>query len=327
MGKNSVDNVLMKRLGLILAMVSLCLGNAACQLPSLTSPPPPTPTAPGFASVQPGDGSDLLDQLLANGKLRAGMRVWPAAEYAPPAFRDTVTGGALNGFEVETVRLVAAGLGLELELIEADPWLLEQGSWDNHWDVGLGLLAPLDQPAVGASPALRYTIPYVYLPTGIALAAADHRIEDLDQWVGRRLGVLEYSLYQRHLMAQAPLTIQQQQFLLAFPAGIRPVPLSSLQASIQVLGRVGPDERPFDALFGPTPIFEQAMRQGERIKLAPKAKFTGFHPASIAVTPRDGLAVERLISEINRILVALQQQGLLAELHLKWYGQDYSRPR
>lgn len=317
----------MKRLGLILAILGLGLGSAACQLPALTPASPTPATVSGLARLQPGDGSDLLDPLLASGTLRAGIHVWPTAEYAPPAFRDTAVGGALNGFEVETIRLVAAGLGLELELIEADPQALAQGTWGNQWDVGLGLLAPLDQPVPGAAPGLSYTIPYVYLPTGIALAAADNRIEGLDQLVGQRLGVLEQSLYQRQLTASAPLTIQQQQFSLAFPAGIRPVPLSSLQRGIQSMSRTAPDEREFDALFGPTPIFEQAIGQGERIKLAPEAKFIGFHPAAIAVVPRDGLAVERLISELNRVLVALQQQGILAELHLKWYGQDYSRPR
>ena len=92
----------------------------------------PTPAPVLIPPIQPGDGSDLIDRLLARGVIRVGPRVWPEAEFSPPAFRgfsNAATGGALNGFEVDIARAVAENLGLELELIEAYPPVIASGDW------------------------------------------------------------------------------------------------------------------------------------------------------------------------------------------------------
>ena len=94
--------------------------------------------------IQPGDGTDLIDRLLETGIIRVGIRVWPEANFSPPAFRgasNSITGGALNGFEVDIAHLVAEGLGLELELVEAPPQVITSGNWRGEWDIALASLA------------------------------------------------------------------------------------------------------------------------------------------------------------------------------------------
>src|SRR5688572_5147081 len=103
-------------------MLLLCLIAAQCQATPQPMPPPtsPPPTPILIPPIQPADGSDLMDRLLETGVIRVGIRVWPEAIFSPPAFRgfsNAETGGALNGFEVDLARLVAEGLGLELELV------------------------------------------------------------------------------------------------------------------------------------------------------------------------------------------------------------------
>ena len=102
-----------------------CRPGPQSALPPTQEPPTPTPVL--IPPIQPGDGSDLIDRLLENGVIRVGIRVWPGAEFSPPAFRgfsNAVTGGALNGFEVDLARQLAENLGLELELVEAYPPVL-----------------------------------------------------------------------------------------------------------------------------------------------------------------------------------------------------------
>lgn len=313
---------------LLAAVVAL----VCCQLPgpgpAESRPVPPTPIT--IPTIPPGDGSDLLDHLLESGVIRVGVRVWPEAEFSPPVFRDisyTEAGGALTGFEVEIARLVAAGLGLELSLIEADPQRLETGEWGDEWDIAVASLTPVDQPLPGTpAQSMAYSIPYAFMPIGLLAAKSDNPINDLSQLSGKKVGVLEDSIHQRLLTPQgAKLTVQGQSFMLPLPADIQAVNLSNLQKSIRQMGQSPAGRGQLDAILGPTPMFEQAVDQDLTIQIA--LQRVGMQPLSIAVVPRNDLTITRLIGEINKILARLQEQGVLAEIYQRWYGKDLSRVR
>jgi ABC-type amino acid transport substrate-binding protein len=77
-----------------------------------------------------------------------------------------------------------------------------------------------------------------------------------------------------------------------------------------------------ELLFGPGPIFEEAVKSGLPVKWVK----VGVQPLAIAAVPVENLKVDRLVLEINKILARLHRQGTLAEIYLKWYGQDFSQP-
>ncbi len=303
---------------------------AQCQptpAPSDPTPPPPQPTIPPFPLVEPGDGSDLIDRLLETGVMRVGIRVWPDANFSPPAFRgfsNAETGGALNGFEVDVARHLAAGLGLELELVQAYPPVIASGAWQGAWDVAIASLVPFDQPPPEAQTRLYYSKPYAYVPMGILVPAENNNIQTLSDLAGRRVGVLEHSPYQRLLAARgANLTVDDQPLLAEPPPDLQIVPLSNLSKSIRQLGNPENDEPiQIDAMFGPTPIFQEAVKSDFSVKLAPEARNLGLQPLVVATVPQEGLTVDRLIAEINNVLERLERQGTLAEIQLDWYGQQ-----
>lgn len=319
------------RLFLILAVVVIATTHCQVALPTTPESRPATATPILIPTIPPGDGSDLLDQLLESGRLRVGVRVWPEADFSPPVFRAvtaTDAGGALTGYEVEIARLVAAGLGLELELVEADPRLLVTGGWTNEWDIGIGSLTPVDQAPPGEPVQERaYSTPYGFIPMGILIPASEENINDLGDLFGRRVGVLEHSIYPRLLTPDgAQLTVQQQPFMLQPPADVELILLSNLQKSIRELGAANSEaEGQPDAIFGPTPMFEQAISRDLPVGLAPQAERVGLQPVSIVAVPRDGLTTDRLINEINKILARLREQGDLAEIYQYWTNQDLSR--
>ncbi|MCB0211004.1 MAG: transporter substrate-binding domain-containing protein [Anaerolineae bacterium] len=325
----------MAHIRLLLILAIALITTAQCQWGFAATPEsqPETATPVLIPTLAPGDGSDLLDQLLEEGRLRVGVRVWPEAEFSPPVFRDvttTDTGGALTGFEVEVVRLVAVGLGLELELIEADPQILVTGSWTNEWDIAIASLTPVDQPLPN-TPAqnMVYSIPYAFVPMGFLIPADEEAINEFGDLAEHKVGVLEHSIHQRLLTpGGSALTVQQQQFMLKPPDDIQLVILSNLQKSIRELGQSDSEANPqLDAIFGPTPMFEQALDRDLPIKLAPQAERVGLQPVAIAAVPRDGLKVDRLMQAINQILNRLREQGVLAEISQRWYNQDLSRVR
>jgi ABC-type amino acid transport substrate-binding protein len=267
-----------------------------------------------------------MDQLLETGIIRVGIRVWPEPMFSPPAFRgfsNAETGGALNGFEVDLAHQIADGLGLELELVEAYPPVLASGDWRGQWDIAIASLVPFDQPAEGASHALVFSKPYGYMPMGILSLATANDIQTFKDLAGRRVGVLKNSSYERMLGSEgATLTSGQQVVLTQIPVDVQPVALANLQKAIRQLGQVeSKPEFQGDAIFGPGPIFEEAVKSDLPVKWVK----VGIQPLAIAAVPPDKLKVNRLILEINKILDRLQRQGTLAEIYLRWYGQDFSQ--
>ena len=315
---------------LTILFIILLSAAAQCQAatPAPFSPPAtpsPTPTVRLWPPIEPGDGSDLIDKLLERGIIRVGIWVWPAAEFSPPAFRgfsNAATGGALNGPEVDVARLIAQGLGLELELVEAYPPVINGGEWQGVWDIALASLPPLDQ----APPNMAYSQPYAYMPMGLLLPATAPDIGSVRQLSGRTVGVLEHSVYQR-LLNEPTLTIQGQLLVENLPATIEPLPLSNLPKAIQELAPLtGTKTITAELIFGPAPVFQQAIGSDLPLKLARPAELQAGQPLVVATVPQDNLSTDRLISEIDKILERLHRQGTLAEVYLQWYGQDISRP-
>ena len=323
----------MVRFGLSLNLIAVItfglLTAAQCQPTPISEPPDQltpqpnsSPTPLLFPPVQPGDGSDLIDHLLKNGVIRVGIHVWPEASYSPPAFRgfsNAVTGGALNGFEVELAHQLADGLGLELELVEAYPPVIASGDWRGEWDIAVASLVPFDQ----TQPALFFSRPYGYMPLGLLVPVEENNIRSLNNLSGRKVGVLEHSPYQRLLTEGPALTVNQQPVLFELPSNIQVIPVSNLAKAIRQLAQLEEQEAAqIDAIVGPAPVFQEAIKSEIPVKLAAGSDNLGRLPLAVATVPQDGLKVDRLILEINRILDRL---GTLAEIYLNWYGQDLSQ--
>lgn len=269
--------------------------------------PSPTPTVEATATLEPPPVEQDI--------FRVGIYVWPDPSFSPPAFRggsNAMTGGALNGFEVELAHLLAEGLGRQLELVEAYPPVIRGGEWGDDWDAAIASLVPFD-----GSP-LRYSEPYGYMPMGILIPATAEGIESFDDLSGRSVGVLADSGYHRLLQPGGEsLTAGGRPLLAEIPPDIEPVPLDNLPKAIREL-----EPSPLEAIFGPAPMLRQAMRQGLPVRFARYGENIGAQPLAIATTPQN----EQLLPEINAGLELLRQQGTLAELYIRWYQQDLSRP-
>ena len=319
---------------LTVALSLFLLVAAGCQFApgasSATATPIPTPSAVLIPPIQPGDGTDLLDRLLKKGVIRVGIRVWPEAEFSPPAFRgfsNAAIGGALNGYEVDIARLLAVFLGLELELVEAYPPIIDSGDWRGEWDVAIASLVPFDEPPPGTVSPLSYSRPYAYMPTGI-LVSETSPVESAAELPGQQVGVFEHSVYQRLFSSLEFTPTVAGQPLNRIPASdVQLVVLSNMQKTIRQMGDPTLNGDTPGAIIGPAPVLEQALSGNELpFKIVRDPANLPAHPLVVAMVEQDGLTVERLKAEINTILERLERQGTLAELSLRWYDQDLSQP-
>jgi ABC-type amino acid transport substrate-binding protein len=320
-------------LRLVIVSIVLVLGTVQCQqaVPPPTATPAPTPTPQLIPPIQPGDGTDLMDALLERGVIRVGIRVWPEAMFSPPAFRgfsNAAIGGALNGYEVDVARLIATHLGLELEFVEAYPPIIAGGDWRGEWDIALASLVPFDAPLQDTVVQPLYSRPYGYMPGGI-LVPGDSSINSITQLNGQRVGVFEHSVYQRLLTPNETLpTVYGQSLINVDPVDIQLVVLSNMQKTIREMAAPKGDSNLPAAVFGPAPVLDQAVTESDLpFRVIRDPALLPPHPLVIAAVPQGNLTVNRLVLEIDNSLERLYQQGTLAELSLRWYGQDLSRPQ
>ena len=140
--------------------------------------------------------------------------------------------------------------------------------------------------------------------------------------------MLAYSAYQRLLSPEGQqLTHAGQPLLPQTLTNVEPIPLSNLLKAIHQLGQAdGEQESQVEAIFGPAPILQEAVKSGLPVKLLTQAQPVGSQPLAIAVVPQDELKTERLVLEIDKIVTRLQRQGILSEIYLRWYEQDLSQP-
>jgi ABC-type amino acid transport substrate-binding protein len=221
---------------------------------------------------------------------------------------------------VDVAHAVAEGLGLELELVEAYPPVLATGDWRGQWDIAIASLVPFDQPPPAAVQSLVFSKPYGYLPLAVLIPAVDGRTQTLADLSGQRVGILTHSAEGRLLSAGGQsLTFQQQALLSTLPANLQLVPQDNLPRAIRELGGSS-----LTAIIGPSPVLSEAIKSELPVKLAPKAANFTTLPVAVAVVSPEGLKVDRLITEINKVLNRLRRQGTLSEIYLRWYEQDFS---
>jgi ABC-type amino acid transport substrate-binding protein len=315
-----------------LLILTLCLPWLIQCAPAPTAAPTPTAVMITPTTVMPqfkaGDGSDVLDQVLSEGVLRVGVRVWPEAAFAPPVFRgasNSATGGAMTGFEVDIAKLLAHDLGVQLELVEANPPALLAGDWQNQWDIGLGLLTPFDAtPALTMTRPISYSQPYGYMPLALLVAANETKIHGLADLAEAQVGVVAFSGYQQAMTVDR-LTIQGQPFALKLPLTAQLVPTIDLLDAMTQLSQsveITQTGSSLQALFGPAPMWQQAINTGWAVKLTP---VVAYQPIAVAAVAPEGKHDERLLQALNQILARLDEQHQLTEIYVHWYDEDFSR--
>ena len=132
----------------------------------------------GSLGEAPAAGEDLLDEVMAAGKLVVSSD----PNYAPQSFLNE--SGELDGFDVDVSKEVAKRLGVEVAFETPDWDLVTAGGWGSRWDISIGSMTPTEP----RSEVLWFTDAYYYTPASLAVHKDNTDIATVPDLEGKNLG-------------------------------------------------------------------------------------------------------------------------------------------
>ncbi len=235
---------------------------------------------------------DLLAQIQERGTIIIGLE----GDWAPWSFVDE--NDALTGFDVEVGRAIAAKLGVEVQFIP--------GEWD-------GLFAGMDAGrydivinGVEVTPERTekydFTEPYAYIRTALIVRGDNETIKAFDDLKGKKTANSIASTYMN----------------LAEDYGATCYGVDTLDETLTMVlqGRV-------DATLNAIVSYTDYMAQHPDANL--KVVATTEDASNVAIPMRKGEETASLMEAINGAIAQLHEEGVIAELSLKYFGEDISK--
>lgn len=235
---------------------------------------------------------DLLAQIRERGTIIIGLE----GDWAPWSFVDE--NDELTGFDVEVARAIAAKLGVEVQFIP--------GEWD-------GLFAGMDAGrydivinGVEVTPERTekydFTEPYAYIRTALIVRGDNESIKTFDDLKGKKTANSIASTYMN----------------LAEDYGATCYGVDTLDETLTMVlqGRV-------DATLNAIVSYTDYMAQHPDANL--KVAATTEDASNVAIPMRKGEETASLMEAINVAIAQLREEGVIAELSLKYFGEDISK--
>lgn len=235
---------------------------------------------------------DLLAQIRERGTIIIGLE----GDWAPWSFVDE--NDELTGFDVEVARAIAAKLGVEVQFIP--------GEWD-------GLFAGMDAGrydivinGVEVTPERTekydFTDPYAYIRTALIVRGDNESIKTFDDLKGKKTANSIASTYMN----------------LAEDYGATCYGVDTLDETLTMVlqGRV-------DATLNAIVSYTDYMAQHPDANL--KVAATTEDASNVAIPMRKGEETASLMQTINVAIAQLHEEGVIAELSMKYFGEDISK--
>ena len=244
------------------------------------------------AAAFAGEGSDALTRIKEKGVLVIGTE----GNWSPWTYHDE--NDVLTGLDVEIGKLIAEGLGVEAEFQEA-PWdSLLAGVDAGRFDIICNGVGYTEERAKSYS----FTTPYVYTNKVVVVAEDNEEIKSVDDLKGKKTANSASSTYAA----------------LAEEYGATLVPVDTLGETMDMLqqGRV-------DATINAQVSIADYLKEHPEAKIKVVQVLAG-DPVAYPVGYGDDY--KTLVDAINEILENARQDGRLAEISLKFFGVDMTKP-
>jgi polar amino acid transport system substrate-binding protein len=275
------------------------------------------------ASARPsGDPSaDKLAQVQARGTLvLATDPAYPPQSYAVKGAKrlagtkcaaNQLTANQMAGFDADTSKLVAKGLGLEPCFV-APTWSeIISGHWGDRWDIAIASVGILrDRMA-----RLYYTQPYAAIAERF-FVRKNSRIKSLQQLSGKRLGGCGGCAAQAYIQRRLEMPGQHITFL------AKPATFVGYDVEANGLADVGRGK--LDAFLCSVAVGATAIHDG--VPLRPVGGDRYFGVLSGAVDQSSGLSSAAFVEKVNTIVRGLHRAGILRRLSIHYFGQDFATP-
>jgi polar amino acid transport system substrate-binding protein len=287
----------------------------------------PAVPAIGMATSHParstdgaGDPSaDKLAQILARGTLV--LSTDPA--YPPQSYRvkgvvrlahtkcaaNQLTGNQMAGYDAETSKLVAQGLGVEPCFVT--PTWSEQisGHWGDRWDIAFASVGITRERMT----RLYFTQPYSAEAERFFVRKSSS-VESVQQLSGKRLGGCTGCFAQNYIQRNLDLPGQQVRFLVDRAKFVG--------YDVERNGLADVARGKLDAFLCGVAVGGKAITEGLPLRPVGSDQYVAY--LSGAVDRSSGRSVTSFIARVNAIVRRLQTQGTLRRASLKYFHTDFA---
>jgi len=278
-------------------------------------------SACGAKSTAPAD-------LLAKIKSQGYITISTDANYEPLSFlntegkrpadtkcpSDVLTTAEMKGFDVDTAAEIGKRLGVETCFATPNWDMITAGNWADKWDVSVGSMTVTNARAK----ILTFTVPYNYNFAVIAVSKASG-ITSIDQLAGKALCVGTSTTYEDWLTGK--LDLPAEDVYIQPPAGVKEVPLDTDQECAQAINAGRND---FVGYVTTSTVVDANIAAGfPVIKLG-----TNVYQERLAaaVDKASSLPTDTLVTELNKIITAMHDDGTLTKQSMQWFGYDMTHP-
>ena len=238
------------------------------------------------------ESGDLLDQIRERGKLVIATE----GNWQPWTYHDE--SDALVGLDVEIGALIAEGLGVEPEFKETDWDAILAGVDSGRFDIACNGVSYTEERAEKYS----FTTPYLYTQIVLVVRGDNEDIHSVEDLAGRATANTASSIYasiaEAHGATVTPVNTLLETVML--------VEQGRVEATLNAKGSIDDylQEHP-DANIK----IVETLKQGD----------------PVVFPVRKGAETETLVAAINDILQAAREDGTLAAISEKYFGEDLTQ--
>ena len=307
--------VLVARLAVAMALVMALVGFSGCGDDDEAS----------NASAAASQGGDPATDKLAQIKERGTLVGFHEFNYPPQSMdvegaqrldqtkcaETELTANQVTGFDSETTKAVADGLGVEACFATPSWTEVTSGNWGDRWDIAYG------SGSINADrmERLYMTQPYYAVPN-YYFVAADSPARHVADLNGKQIGACASCSHELYLKGELEIpgidirvNVDNPKLVTYETEG------PGLDATAK--GKI-------DAFLAAEPVGQAKIDEGLPLRRLPEVAFT-YYPSGF-VDKSSGLASDAFVTRVNEIVQGAQADGTLKKLSRKFFGRDYIGP-
>jgi polar amino acid transport system substrate-binding protein len=279
-------------------------------------------TSPSGGSSPAGDpNTDKLAQILARGTLVLSTDpLYPPQSFDVKGAKrltdtkctpDQMTANQISGYDAETGKLVAEALSVEPCFVVPTWTEITGGNWGDRWDISFG------SGSINADRMQRLwmTQPYYAVPNYyfVKKDSPYQKPSDLD---GKTIGACASCSHEEYLRGELQIPG------VAIKLDVQDPQIKTW--TTEVPGLKALSEGKIDAFLCAEPVGQQAIADGEPLRMIPDLAFT-FYPSGF-VDKGSRLSSTAFAQRVDQIVQAAEADGSLKALSIKYFGKDYATP-
>ena len=277
--------------------------------------------APAAGAQRADPETDKLAQIIARGTLVGyheadyppqSMEVEGATRSAGTKCAETeLAANQVTGFDNETAKLVAKGLGVEACFATPTWTEVTAGNWGDRWDIAYGsgsINADRMQRLYMTQPY--YAVPNYYF---VAVDSPARHAADLD---GKRIGACASCSHEAYLKGELEIP--------GIDISVNVDDPRLVTYETEGPGLAATAKGKIDAFLAAEPVGRAQIEQGVDLRRLPDVAFT-YYPSGF-VDKSSGLDSRAFVEKVNDIVQAAQSDGTLQKLSRKFFGRDYIAP-